>query len=213
MSSREPAHPFARAAGALALLAAALLATGCGSDETRAAGGEDGGSTATESPEPPETSVAVPEPTATVEPATGPWLATKYARVRMPEGWRQVNDVGFGSIAQADGPGGRGTMHFSVYPAEGLTSLDQAARFTIKDIRDRLGSGSLRRVDDVVMGGNTMAFHLTGHQLFWDVDAYGVLRNGARFVVIFSLNELKPPEENRALAESVIQTWEFTLAQ
>jgi hypothetical protein len=56
-----------------------------------------------------------------------------------------------------------------------------------------------------------MAFHLTGHQHFWDVDAYGVLRGGARFVMIFSLDERKPPEENQALIDSMLQTWEFTL--
>lgn len=205
MTSRERRHAVASLA---LVLATSALASACGAGEAEEPEAQE--SSSTSSPEA-TTSAPVPEPEPTVAPADGRWLATDYARIRMPKGWKQINDVGFGTIAQGDGPGTRGGIHFSIYPAEDLTSLDQAARYTVKDIRDRLKSGALKRVDDVVIGGETMAFHLTGHQLFWDVDAYGVLRSGARFVILFSLDERKPPEENQALIDSILQTFEFTV--
>jgi hypothetical protein len=209
MTSRERRHTVASLA---LVLAATTTVSACGAGEAEEPAAQESSSTSSPSPEPTTSApVPEPEPEPTVEPADGPWLSTKYARFRMPKGWKRVNDVGFSSIAQGDGPGARGTIHFSIYPAEGQTSLDQAARFTVKDVRDRLKSGALKRADDVVIGGDTMAFHLTGHQLFWDVDAYGVLRSGARFVVLFSLDERKPPEENQALIDSMLQTFEFTL--
>ena len=207
MTSRERRHAVASLA---LVLATTTLASACGAGEAEEPAAQESSSTSSPSPEP-TTSAPVPEPEPTVAPADGPWLSTDYARFRMPKGWKQINDVGFGSIAQGDGPGVRGTIHFSIYPADDLTSLDQAARYSVKDIRDRLKSGALKRADDVVIGGDTMAFHLTGHQLFWDVDAYGVLRSGARFVVLFSLDKRKPPEENQALIDSMLQTFEFTL--
>lgn len=103
-----------------------------------------------------------------------------------------------------------GHIFLTLNDGENLSSLAQAARFSIKDERNRMKTMmNARRVEDVVMGDDTMAFHLVDADNFQTMDLVGTLHRQARFTILFSLTDKLSAQERQEIIDSVLATWEF----
>lgn len=151
MTSRVTSSGRHAAPAALAVLVGLLL-TACAGSDDRDTDGPDGG-TATSSPASASASIRVPEPTPVVEPADGPLIRTEGATIRGLKKMRLVSDYGVLQGYRND------QAHLSFLPGyAGDASLDKFARLHEEIVEEREGN-VLKRVDDVVVGGEYSAFH------------------------------------------------------
>jgi hypothetical protein len=182
------------------LVAALLLATGCGTDE----GPTAPVATSSSTPSEPSGSTSEPaEPAPTVAPATGIRLSVGHASLRVPDKWRLRNDYGFDFVKQAT------TGYSSVTVSElpnGAASLDALARQ-----QQREQPEELTRRPDVVLGNGTSAVRLAGSDgpRSW-IEVYGSVYLDAEWVIKFSLSDRDyPTAADRADAiASVLATWD-----
>lgn len=151
-------------------------------------------------------------PTGTVAPAEGPQIAVTYVRVRAPRGWRPGADTsGFGVMQAISRK--EGWLSLSESKAAGLTSIDQAARVTLRESIDKYYlADKLRRADDVVLGGDTTGFHLVGTDgRYTKVDVVGTLRGDVVFVLAFVTDGSLSVTRRQEIVQSVSASWEFTV--
>lgn len=189
-------------------MALLLGLSGCGADtpDEPSTGPSTTAAGTTASPTP----SATPSATPTVEVADGPWLATKYNRIRLPKGATIEDNFGFESIKQAKLPDLGGIVHMVVHDGSGLYTIDDAATATKKDHEERLKvQADLQREDDVTLGDATPGFHLSGAEKIHTVDVYGTLNRGARYTVTVWVNDQFTPERRQEILDSMLPTWEF----
>jgi hypothetical protein len=146
-----------------------------------------------------------------VTPADGPLLDTTYATIRVPRGWKLRDNFGFDHIQQATArtPYVAG-VHFAVYQREAsVTSVEEAARFTARDLRTRMKMGRFDVGEEVVIGG-ARATRLDGRgtRLFTKT-AYAVMVGDLRWALVFDFERSAPEDEREAVMASVLDTWEF----
>lgn len=195
---RRPTLPLAGAA-----LACLLALAGCGDGSADAE--VDASPAATSSA--PATPSSAPE---TVAPATGPALRMKAAELRMPRGWQHEEDFGVSFIQQGSSGDGFGTVSLAELAGAdpGATSLDAIARRMLRS----LDEPRITRRDDVVIGGDTMAYRLVGRtDRFTYEERYGVLVGDLEYEInfIFTLLKGKTPADARPLIDSMLASWTF----
>lgn len=199
---------------ALALLLSAAVLVGCGGDEARAPSGSEssaGESTSeTATTEPAEQQSTI-EATPAVEPATGLKLKHDLAEITMPEGWRRAYSHGVPFLRQGRSPNAFGMVTFSELGGAATdpvaTSLDAIAKRSLR----LFDNPRMKRVDDAVIGGDTVAYRLVGMEdKTYYSEQYGVLQGDIEYVISFSFNTGSGTvEEAVAVIESIMATWDF----
>lgn len=190
----------------LALVISAALLAGCGNDESSTEPASPMSDTATTEP----TDYPTVEPTPVIEPATGTLLKMNHAEIRMPEGWKRKNNFGIGFVRQGADPL-FGSLTWSELNDLGLdkvaTSLDAIARRQLRLV----GDPGIRRLDDVAIGGDTMAYRLAGQANKYHYEEYyGVLMGNLEYSMMFSFNIAHGTrDEAVATIESMLATWDF----
>jgi len=205
---------YRRAATVLALAISATVMTGCGSDEDSTSSGRapSAGAEAPSEAAPESTEVPVPtETTPTVEPATGLLLRLNYAELRMPKGWRRRNNYGVPFLRQGASDAFFGIITWTELNDAGtdevMISLDSIAKRQLRSLKNP----RVKRLDDVVIGGDTMAYRLAGQASKYDYEEYyGVLIGNLEYSIEFDFNTVHGTvDEASAIIESILATWEF----
>jgi len=179
----------------------ALVLVGCGSDEP----GGSGGDTSNESPsQSPSGSLSptpvLPDPTPTIEAATGPQLDVEGLRVRVPENWRQTYDTLFSDAGQ----GPRGTVLLTVFATDQLSLAASMKKFWEK----RKPPTGFEPQDSTVMGGLT-AYYYTSRPNDFDVDhVVGLWDSGYVVKVSVTLSRDIPATRQREILDSVVASYE-----
>jgi hypothetical protein len=149
----------------LSVVALALSACGGDDDEPKGADSPSPSSasaTATESgdptPDPSDTGSESGSATPTVAPATGIELREQTSSIRLPENWRAAPPIASYQSA-ATGPAGAGTIDLiddeTFNPGTPLEDRVKSAMHTLPK------GAKVTRLPDVMLGGDTPAFHLT----------------------------------------------------
>lgn len=205
-------HRLSRSAVAL-LFGMALLA-GCGSDEDPAPAGSASSSetdaTDTSTSEPmvePSTS----ETTAAIEPATGLKLKQDHSEITMPTGWKRKDNFGVPFVRQGAATSLFGVLTYAELNSAGTdkvaTSLDAIAKRQLRLIDDP----AIKRLEDAVIGGDTMAYRLAGTtNKYYYEEYYGVLMGNFEYDMRFRFNtRYGTRAEAVATIESIMATWDF----
>lgn len=186
-----------------AAVAAVLVLGACGgSGEGESSGTGEEGSSPTSSPTtstPTEPSVPLPDPTPTVEPATGDALEVDGIRIRAPKGWKQTYDTIFVDIAQ----GRDGSAQLSAAASEQL-SLRAVERYFWNRGRKPEGYQSQ---DPLVVGGLT-AYYYTAADRFDDKHAATLYDSGRVIKVEVRFDRELPDARQQELFASVLATYE-----
>ncbi len=176
-----------------AVAALTVLVSGCGGSDdepTKPAAGS-------ESP-PPSESATLPDPTPTVEPATGVALDVEGINVRAPGKWRQTNDTIL--VDTALGPDG--TLMLSVAGSDQL-SLKAAERYFWDSHEPPAG---YRPQETVVMGGLTAGYY-TARDRFDDIHVVTSWDSGYVVKVELRLHRDVPADRQRELLDSVVASY------
>jgi hypothetical protein len=201
-----------RARSALALVFSTVLLVGCGTDEDAEPAGSaspsatDGTGTTEPTAEP-----SAAETTPAIEPATGIKLKQNHAEIRMPEGWKRKDNFGIPFLRQGASTSLFGALTWNELNDAGTdpvaTSLDAIAKRQLRLVEDP----GVKRLDDVVIGGDTMAYRLAGRANKYYYDEYiGVLMGNLEYSMHFSFNtEYGTRDEAIATIESMLATWDF----
>ena len=182
----------------------------CGGDDPAAPEPATSSSTtaATETTDPPVETSSTPEPTPTVEPATGLKLVHDLAEITMPEGWTREDNFGVPFIRQGS-DNLFGILTFSELGGEDeqATSLDAIAKRQLRLV----ANPRLKRMDDVVLGDGTRAYRLAGREgPFSYVEYYGVLIGNIEYVLDFDFTlTYGTVKEAKELMESMLTTFDF----
>lgn len=196
----------------LALVLSAAVLVGCGEDEVRAPSGSESsaGEATNETATTESAEQSTVEATPAVEPATGPKLRHDLAEITMPEGWRRAESNGIPFLRTGRSPNAFGILLFTELggadtdPA--ATSLDAIAKRALRLLREP----HMRRVDDAVIGGDTMAYRLVGRDKYYYSEQYGVLLGNFEYVISFDFNMGSGTvKEAVAIIESIMATWDF----
>ena len=205
-----------RAPTVLALALSLVLLAGCGDDEdpeppepqSSSATDTTSGTATTEPPVEPATG----ETTPVIEPATGILLTLNHAEIRMPEGWTRERNFGVPFLRQGSSTTGMfGTLTWTELnmagPDKEATSLDAIAKRRLRVV----GNPNLRRVDDAVIGGDTMAYRLvdTSDRANYE-ERYGVLLGNIEYSMRFAFETTEGTrDEAVATIQSMLATWDF----
>lgn len=195
---------------ALALLVSAALLAGCGSDEDPEPSGSASPS-ATDATTEPTVAPSSGETSAAVEPATGIKLRLVHAEITMPDGWKRMNNFGIPFVRQGGDKGLFGTLTWSELNSAGTdsqaVSLDAIAKRQLRLVDDP----RIKRLDDVVIGGDTMAYRLAGKtNKYYYEEYYGVLMGNIEYSMEFSFNTSEGTVDDAvATIESMLATWDF----
>ena len=189
----------------LPALALALTLSGCGSggeattDPTQAPSASTSESAATT--ESPSESTETP----TVAPATGPRIAVRGLRARVPAGWEQKRPYAVMSAAVPLGQIGT-TAYVFRFPNSGLLTLDTFAETTRSQPSWKF---KLKRLDDVVLDDQP-AFHLAGKVNPGEyIEKFGSLLNDDRLHVSFEFRNDEDQATRDEIIDSVLATVEF----
>ena len=186
-----------------------VLLGGCSSD-----GGGSGSPAGSETSAPtsPTSSVAVPEPPPSAEPADGPLIRTEGATIRGLKGYRRVSDFGVLQGYRDD----QSNMSFS----PGYTDKPSLDAFARQEIRVSKNPGALERVEDVVVGGKYNAFHLldTSDETL-EGHVFGVLFLDGSWIIKINFYEYEVGElpvltadERQQVMDSILASFAPTLA-
>lgn len=193
--------------GSAALL---LLLVGCGSDEE--GGGRSPSGNETTATRSPSTSASVPEPTPTAEPADGPLITTEGATIRGLKGYKRVSDFGVVQGYRDD----RATLTLS----PGYTDKPSLDAFARQQIGVSKNPEAMKRVDDVVVGGQYNAFHLldTSEPDTYESHVFGVMFLNGSWIINLSFYEQNvgggsplAPDERQQVMDSILATFEPTV--
>ena len=185
-----------------AVSAAALVIT------LTACGGDDGGTSPTES----TSASASASPSVTAEPsetpsaaaATGPLLKIPGVQMTAPAGW-ELSDGIVEFEAQAAPPTGPGSVQLVAIAFPGTPPpLDKSAK-----LRQKTAGEGFKRLPDVEVAGETF-YHLAGTSGSLVSDNLGTVANGYDVTILVDLSSEVPPEErDRIIAESLATfAWE-----
>lgn len=203
-----------RAGLALVPLACVVGLTACGGDDptsdtpadaapTSASTSVSAEPTTTESTETTE-----PEPTPTVEPATGVTLKHDLAEITLPKGWVKEDDFGIPFVRQGSDQL-FGAVTFSELGGTGnqAMTLDKIAQRQLRLV----DLPRVKRLDDVVIGGDTQAYRLAGRESkFYYNEYYGVLIGNFEYTIAFTFQtQFGTIEEAQDLMASVLATFDF----
>ena len=202
---------------ALALVLGPAWLTGCSDDPGSGSSGSAPSAGAEATTEPtaeattePTTEATPAEPTPTVEPATGLWMRMDNAELRMPQGWSRENNFGVPFLRQGSSDTFFGILTWTELNDAGTDkvafSLDSIAKRQLR----LLDNPRIKRLDDVVIGGDTMAYRLAGQDKAFYREYYGVLIGNYEYSIQFDFNRYKGTrEEAIAIIESILATWDF----
>ncbi len=182
-------------------MAAVLVLGGCGGggaggDEESAGSGAESASPTTSPPASP--SVPLPEPTPTVEPATGDALEVDGIRVRAPKGWKQTYDTIFVDVAQ----GRDGAVMLSVAASPQLP-LRAVERYFWN--RGKKPEGYTSQ-DTLVVGGLT-AYYYTAGDRFDDSHVATLYDSGSVIKVQVRFDRETPDKRQEELFASVLASY------
>ena len=180
-----------------------LALGGCGGsgDAPASSGTESGSESSSESPSPsPSQSIVLPDPTPTVEPASGPRLEVEGLRVNAPAKWAQIYDTIFSDAAQ--GPSG-GVLLTVV--AHEQVSLKAAERFFWDSKKPPRG---YERRGTLVMGGLTANYHTAPDGKYSTAHVVSLWDSGYIVKLQVSLDKVVPTERQQEILASVVASYE-----
>lgn len=201
-----------RGAAAVAVSIVTVLALGaCGSDDggTDASGAETSSTSPTDSPTDassgtPTEPLVEPEPTPTVEPASGQRLDVSDVRVNVPEGWKQTFDsvVVDTALGRVDGMSGGVLLSVVATGGEVLTPKQAEKYFWTRGRKPQ----NYEKQDDVLMGGLTSGYYTAGDK-YYDIHAATLWEDNHVTKVEVRFDPRVPDDKQQELFQSVIASY------
>lgn len=201
-----------RGAAAVAVSIVTVLALGaCGSDDggTDASGAETSPTSPTDSPTDassgtPTEPLVEPEPTPTVEPASGQRLDVSDVRVNVPKGWKQTFDsvVVDTALGRVDGMSGGVLLSVVATGGEVLTPKQAEKYFWTRGRKPQ----NYEKQDDVLMGGLTSGYYTAGDK-YYDIHAATLWEDNHVTKVEVRFDPRVPDDKQQELFQSVIASY------
>ncbi len=190
---------------ALVVAGLALLVSGCGG------GDEDGSGDPSPSPSPRPSSsdmtpsvTGLPDPTPTVEPATGVELEADGYRINVPKKWRITNDNPFGVTAVGPVDGGRSGGVLLAAFGEPQVSIAEAMRFSWQPGGKPPGFEEQPRA---VLGGLSAFYYTAEGNTFLTQHVLGLWDSGFTIELNIGLPSALSPERQKEIVDSIVATY------
>ena len=194
----------------LAIAGLALVMSGCSGGDEPGSGAGGTSSAPPESPSSPSSptasgSTSEPEPTPTVELASGPTLEVGDIRVTAPARWRQVYDTPFTDVAQGRVGGGQSGGLLLGAVADDEVGLRAAMRNAFENGKKPAG---FEEQDTTELGGLPAFYYTATETAFLTKHVMGLWDSGYLVHVDVSLPTDMPAEEQQEIVESIRLTYD-----